>query len=409
MEESHVPSCFLYLLDVNAVFSDSDFLSASISKPVCSHVATLVGESDGEHAEQTVGAVPREHAQNGVRALLGDEHAKLHAGFVQRFRAIVQDPSEGVPPSCGESRAAITRAVLQSVASISVASLSFSDVAHSFGVNCRHLGLVRSHLRDPTSRQHASIELIARTLKNMLRAQLRKALSSTSLRENSESTLRKVACGFFNFILRRDSALSATDPWLTVKQELCLRFGHIGLDEKEHQQSLQDLVRPVLPELIQRIAYRTGLQLGSESVSGLVRDPVGFVFTPTDIRLHTRERHLSIVDFARGKSLFLLARDTTRMPRSAALRVLPSAKSSFEAVMSSNPLHPEAGFEFSVTQVWNGMSMELPPRANIVYRVVVVLCTAPFTMCSCYCLPFLTLGLMWCGSGCSQRVSRAYK
>mmetsp|Transcript_29066 Transcript_29066/g.73052 ORF Transcript_29066/g.73052 Transcript_29066/m.73052 type:complete len:1029 (-) Transcript_29066:1489-4575(-) len=123
---------------------------------------------------------------------------------------------------------------------------------HARGINCRHLGMVRSGIKVAHLQSFLLTEMCARAMKNMLREHLR------NLDDGSESASNEVAVSFFNQIF---SSRDESDRFwrVDVKLALQLKFmGALSASETRYDHDLrQDLL---LFPLFQRLQESTGVR-----------------------------------------------------------------------------------------------------------------------------------------------------
>eukprot|EP01125_Pyxidicula_operculata_P011059 TRINITY_DN3612_c0_g1_i10.p1 TRINITY_DN3612_c0_g1~~TRINITY_DN3612_c0_g1_i10.p1 ORF type:complete len:1231 (+),score=183.36 TRINITY_DN3612_c0_g1_i10:494-3694(+) len=109
---------------------------------------------------------------------------------------------------------------------------------HREGINIRHLGLVRSHVKNPEIRQLILIEMIARLVKNVLRKKWRDQMKKQP--SASEEPCKKVAVKYLNLVLGNDER-SKLYWQFELKQQLCEKFlGALENHELTARCTLQD-------------------------------------------------------------------------------------------------------------------------------------------------------------------------
>jgi len=225
-------------------------------------------------------------------------------------------------------------------------------VVHRHGINCRHLGFVRYHIlknpkserfkteqSNPTSTAAADvllIELVSRTLKNILREWMRDSLKNCQdhFREPSEFLIRgQVSC-----LLNLVSGYSPKS--VSFWQECVLpsmdhRYGSLALRQNERA-GLARACRPFLFRIIRYLLSMTGLQLSLKCEAEMRSVPVyKFNFTTSDFwDSDVRVKHLSILDYAVGKLLLNQANVSAGISPHPTMSL---AKSSLEAAKSFNP------------------------------------------------------------------------
>ncbi|GAB5371160.1 hypothetical protein AAMO2058_001555400 [Amorphochlora amoebiformis] len=102
-----------------------------------------------------------------------------------------------------------------------------SGLLHKEGVNMRHLGLLRFHSRNPKVRVTLLVEMVGRTLKHILRAELRRIVRSWTL--PSEYRMRQQTVNILNILIGNNAELSPI-LWNRVLNKILIRFGDISLD-----------------------------------------------------------------------------------------------------------------------------------------------------------------------------------
>jgi hypothetical protein len=230
-----------------------------------------------------------------------------------------------------------------------LALLHIAQESHRRGINLRHLGLVRRLLLDgapsasapasatresslPTpelaekpkllrqastlssapdaSRAEAAglllVEIVSRTLKNILRSWLRDAVEAT--KATGEFVYREIVVGFLN--LASGAAPRADSFWQQyVYVGVCDRFGACSLDAHEAADLLA-AVRPRLAPLLRHLMDMTGLSLAPQAdgafskAFGAAADNAEpkFEFTSIDLNhMAVKVKHMSVMDAARAR------------------------------------------------------------------------------------------------------------
>ncbi|GAB5368328.1 hypothetical protein AAMO2058_001310200 [Amorphochlora amoebiformis] len=281
---------------------------------------------------------------------------------------------------------------------------SLASRFHKEGVNVRHMGLVRSHITSEKHRAALLVEMVARSLKNMLRGLLRSLVKRTG----RYSDLMKVVVRFLNLIVgsaerrmatltggtrtkydvplaRQGSTLSTQQAnsikrsMLNVFEEellinefweyhvypgICSRFGKValkkidssksgspkgGFDSYVNKAELYDLVLPELYKVVTYMLDMVGFRLTSACLGrfakGLTTKKALKVFNKFHIvdlmPTSLRVKKLSVLDLAQGRMLL----DSTFEH----LHVIPVSKSllgkavdSFEKIVKAEPSDTEA-------------------------------------------------------------------
>lgn len=149
----------------------------------------------------------------------------------------------------------------------SLSCVGFRDIMHAFGVNMRHSSLVRSSVKSPAVRAVIVIDMVQRTLKNLLRNQLRLLV----LHSGAGDVVRSAACDFM-----RTAAKDKTFWWKKLPPEVEKRFGSLALEFLP--EDLMTACKPALPTIIDYILAAVGMRLAPHARS----KPVG-TLEPTDV------------------------------------------------------------------------------------------------------------------------------
>jgi hypothetical protein len=114
---------------------------------------------------------------------------------------------------------------------------------HSYGVNMRHLGVLRYNVCSATEdginvRRYLLLQIVGRTLKNILRDFQRRWMKSE--RSTSEQGMFNLIAHFFNLIV--GSHRKSESFWRDqVIVGIIQRFGRIAFTNDEEQENLQDI------------------------------------------------------------------------------------------------------------------------------------------------------------------------
>eukprot|EP00456_Euglypha_rotunda_P054485 TRINITY_DN44052_c0_g1_i1.p1 TRINITY_DN44052_c0_g1~~TRINITY_DN44052_c0_g1_i1.p1 ORF type:complete len:142 (-),score=16.32 TRINITY_DN44052_c0_g1_i1:10-435(-) len=108
-----------------------------------------------------------------------------------------------------------------------------SHLLHSRGINIRHVGLLRSNVKDVRIREILLAEMVSRTLKHNLTTWLKDANRKLGQERRGSATyspLTEVGAGFLNLV----SGVSprANDFWIDVREGVQRRFGHHALTQE---------------------------------------------------------------------------------------------------------------------------------------------------------------------------------
>jgi hypothetical protein len=221
------------------------------------------------------------------------------------------------------------------------------EEVHKFGCNIRHLGLIRSHVRHRHARELLLHQMVARTLKNMLRRLLRNVarqqvatssfggngsalgVPSTSAEDGDERVLH-----FFNCLV--GSHVTDSAPfWYRVTRGVRRRFGDIAVKRRTlygaiHSRALGDLV---------------GYVSETTGVGVHLPDPLpkGYMFTRADLKERTvRTKRMGVIDWA---AAHILVEQAQSLPahdpqsQAASLRLLKMALVKYDLCLRADPLH----------------------------------------------------------------------
>eukprot|EP00752_Nemacystus_decipiens_P012980 g11486.t1 len=194
-------------------------------------------------------------------------------------------------------------------------TLDLAVELHRHGVNVRHLGKVRSLVHDDEEnsvlRDMMLTEIIARTLKNILRCFQRKWMKAE--RSTSEQGMRMLVVEFLNLVTgchRNSETFWKTKVLVGVLQ----RFGVIALTRRERRDILNNCIysRPhVLEICVARLTEMQGLVLTPEAEKGFScegESPFGFEFVVSDIQeIRPIVRYMHILDYGGGVMLSMQA------------------------------------------------------------------------------------------------------
>jgi len=122
----------------------------------------------------------------------------------------------------------------------SYSSRFFISLLHSRGINVRHLGMVRHHVKSPVWRWHLIIEMLARTVKCMMRASMRYHVRRSYQQHRAgEAQLVSSAVDILNLTL--GTGQEVEQFWRYDLQPLLVaKFDH-SLDEDEKDYDIFDL------------------------------------------------------------------------------------------------------------------------------------------------------------------------
>lgn len=114
----------------------------------------------------------------------------------------------------------------------SIKNYRMSENLHRHGINVRHLSLIRSLVTNPVASEIILVEMVSRTLKNLLRFYLRYEMQR--LKEASEYVHRELIVQFLNKV---SGATKCPEFWNhEVRLGLFARFGCLGWNENDGSQ-----------------------------------------------------------------------------------------------------------------------------------------------------------------------------
>lgn len=190
--------------------------------------------------------------------------------------------------------------------------LNLATELHRHGVNVRHLGLIRFHVpatkENTVLRQQLLLEIVSRTLKNLLKAFQRRWMKSE--RSTSEQGLLMLVVQFFNLIT--GSHKNSEEFWSTrVVTGVIQRFGSCALTETETIKLRESCCRPAfLKALVLRVSKMTGVVFSEDASQQFLEDyePAGFQFVIADIdEVEPVVKYMHIVDYCQALMLTIQA------------------------------------------------------------------------------------------------------
>jgi hypothetical protein len=144
-------------------------------------------------------------------------------------------------------------------------------------------------------------EIVARTLKNVLRFYLRAA--ATAMKGTSERLHAFIVAEFLN--LATGSHENAEDFWSgQLFHAIRSRYGLVAVAEVERT-NLRRSLEPAIVYVVNRIVTMLGLRLGRKCIALFNEEPAAFQFTTADLEATgpRRKHNLSVLDFARAQLL----------------------------------------------------------------------------------------------------------
>eukprot|EP00947_MAST-08B_sp_MAST-8B-sp1_P003066 g3066.t1 len=234
-----------------------------------------------------------------------------------------------------------------------------SPLLHERGINVRHMGLVYHHCADDEVRMALLAEMVARTIKNLMRHAAREAVQRWGCADIAG--VRKLYTELLNLVFQisapTNDAKGNDDPlqrfWQAdIWDGLRRRYGDRSDDMRGR---LRSKVLPNLgavKQMVWRLADMLGLAFSDDCREALKEDPAldekadqgFFFFTSTDIQaLDVRVKYMTVVDRAAGKVLAIeKAAYHGAQNTAVSTRLAKAAKERFEAVLRSTPGDAEA-------------------------------------------------------------------
>lgn len=214
-----------------------------------------------------------------------------------------------------------------------------SEELHARGINMRHAGLLRSHVRaNEVARDALLVEVVSRTLKQMLRGSLRRGAGGASATRGRVVRFLNLVCA------------GPGDFWQgRVLPALDARFGRVSLTDEEAA-DLGGAAARVLARVLRALFAGTGVWPSATCEADLRarKTPVGFVFSLADIEgVSAAARYSSIVDRARGE-VALRRAAAAGIGEQARARMLEQASGHFAAALKSDPFSPDLALGHAV-------------------------------------------------------------
>lgn len=180
-----------------------------------------------------------------------------------------------------------------------------NEEMHRIGLNLRHLGEVRAHVKSDPPRQRILIEMAARVIKDLLRAHLRHKMRE--VRVLSEEPFKEVVIKVFNFVLGR--SIQSNSFWALVKTKLQRKYkSALSKNESEEADPMALCATMDMAVLFRRLEHLLGITLTDSAREELESYPDSFEFVDSDVaEIYPKVKHMQIVDHAEGMALFLTA------------------------------------------------------------------------------------------------------
>ena len=207
----------------------------------------------------------------------------LHNQVIPKCSELFDEMSAGVTPN-------------------NVEELNISEILHREGVNCRHMGMIRSHCKSENMKKVLLTEMIARSAKVHIQEALRQEMRRLKLCE--EEPYKELVVREFNKILGRSE--SSEQFWKEeIKKTIFEKFGKLSLTEEEASSKF-DLSENVysLSLLFNKLLHFVGVVLTSRAASDLKNalssnNPKSYIFVRIDIEaLEARVKHSNLIDYA---------------------------------------------------------------------------------------------------------------
>ncbi len=187
----------------------------------------------------------------------------------------------------------------------SMMNYSFSKHMHRWGINMRHLGLVRNHLLKRSTKDindACLVEIISRVLKNLLRSDYRMLLHGDGI--SAENAFIEVTVEFLNLVSCASPKVLSKVFWDSrLPSEIKKRYGSVSITDNESK-DLFNRMKHVLYDIFIRLFDQMKLTLTQISLKQLKINAEGFRFLPSDIKsISPRLKSMHI--FGESTSLFL--------------------------------------------------------------------------------------------------------
>lgn len=231
-----------------------------------------------------------------------------------------------------------------------------SEELHRHGINVRHMGLVRFMITgaDESSlaaRRTLLINMVSRTLKNLLRREMRLEHNRHKRSQTSDHDSRSMVVDFLNLVTRADPDDQKTsDFWSEIVPfGLMKRFGQTALSQQE-QENLFSFIKDDVVKIVKYVVSTTGVRVRPAAMRTLETTGAGFEFVSVDLdALAVRIKHMSIIDYATAKVLSQEAYQGR--VGTAGDRLLSLARRQFNRTLQSNPLDAVCKSEAQVTKL----------------------------------------------------------
>jgi len=231
-----------------------------------------------------------------------------------------------------------------------------SEELHRHGINVRHMGLVRFMIRDTdesslAAQQALLISMVGRTLKNLLRREMRVEHDAHKNAQPSDHDSRAMVVDFLNLVTRAHPQDDTTEEFWseTVPFGLMKRFGQMALSQNE-QENLFSAIKEDVARIVKYVVSTTGVQVHATAMRTLEATGAGFEFVSVDLgALTVRIKHMSVIDYATAK---VLSQEAYQGGVGiAGDRLLSLARRQFNRTLQSDPLNDVCASEANITRL----------------------------------------------------------
>jgi len=212
------------------------------------------------------------------------------------------------------------------------------EVIHANGINVRFIGVLRKYLKNKILRAQVMVEIISRTLKTIMRAELRQAMSES--RVPLEHSYKRCVVNLLNQAFGTGDMYwkNTLLPTAQAKFEECL-----SAQEREPKFCMKTYIQKHLGlgKFFSRFLQVSGLVFNRQSLEEFRKNDELFNYRqPFDIpdleELGAQVNHMNIVDNAMG---FVLKCRAQLRQEENTQRLCRIALRSFESALYSNPKH----------------------------------------------------------------------
>ncbi|GAB5355140.1 hypothetical protein AAMO2058_000180600 [Amorphochlora amoebiformis] len=234
--------------------------------------------------------------------------------------------------------------------------IQVSEELHRNGINVRHMGLVRFMITGTDDASVAAkrtllISMVGRTLKNLLRREMRVEHDKHRNAQPSDHDSRAMVVDFLNLVTYANPEDDTTkDFWdETIPFGVMKRFGQVALTNVE-KENLFSAVKEDVSKIVKYVVSTTGVQVHPGAMRTLERTGAGFEFVSVDLgALTVRVKHMSVIDYATAKVLSQEAYQGG--VGQAGDRLLSLARRQFNRTLQSDPLNDVCKSEATITRL----------------------------------------------------------